>query len=86
MASGLGEPARLMASARTRKPCMLRPLVSSRSRPVVALYISLIRCVALPGLPMDQALRLMAPWAIIPTLLTNEGSENPESSPITILG
>src|SRR5262249_58769212 len=81
--SGSVEPARLSASARAKKLCMLRALVSSRSRPVLALYISLILEVVLPGLPISQALRFIAPWATSATAGMNEGSEKPVSSPIT---
>src|SRR5262249_60399513 len=84
--SGSVEPARLSASAKARKLCMLRALVSSRSRPVLALYISLILEVVLPGLPMSQALRFIAPWATSATAGRKEGAVKTGSSPITNRG
>ena len=40
----------------------------------------------MPGLPMSQALRFIAPCAISNTAGMKDGSEKPLSSPITIGG
>ena len=84
--AGSVEPARLIASAMASAACMLRPEVSSRSRPVLALYISLILNVVEPGLPMSQALRFISPCPMSAIAGTKDGSEKPESSPSTIGG
>src|SRR3979409_2752217 len=80
--SGSVEPARSIASQRTKKPCIMRAAVSSRSSPLLFLYISLIRKVGDPGGPMLNEDRLKTPCASLPTALINDGSEKPALSAI----
>ena len=52
----------------------------------MALYMSLILDVVVPGLPMSQALRFISPCPISAIAGTKDGSEKPELSPSTIGG
>src|SRR5216683_1640102 len=79
--AGSVEPARSIASTRTKKPCISRPVVSSISSPLFFLYISAIRAVGEPGGPTLHDDRSKTPCEILPTDLRNDGSEYPASSP-----
>src|SRR5882757_4670774 len=84
--AGSVEPARSIASQRTKNPCIWRAAVSSRSSPLRFLYISLIRKVGDPAGPTLKDDRLGTPCASLPTVLTSEESEKPALSAIIIGG
>src|SRR3954466_3975501 len=84
--AGSVEPARSIASQRTKKPCIWRAAVSSISSPLFFLYISATSADGEPGGPTLHDERLNAPCEILPTALMKDGSEYPASSASSIGG